>query len=216
MSGNEPLVPNYTGATAVTGVSRLVTHFTGSSSKSGPFSAHPGTYDDVSSSGPTPGPRARSVSPVRRQITGGSGYLSSRGLSTSPVKTQLTGTTSGGWFPGSSSNNNNAGSMAPLVPQITGGGLPVTHAYATPRPHSVVGHARNGGMAPLKSQWTGSSTSSLTGGGGGPLSPQTTGGGLFVTRPRPKSVLGSRGMGGSSHRGIELVRQMTGGSEWRS
>lgn len=225
-AGNEPLVPNYTGATTVTGVSRLVSHFTGSSAKTGPFSAHPGTTDDEEyTTGPTPGaPRARSVSPVRRQITGGSGYLSSRGLSTSPMKTQLTGTTNGGWFPGSSNNNNNAGSgasfMAPLVPQMTGGGLPVTHAYATPRPHSVVGHARNVGMVPLKSQWTGSSTTSSTGGGGGGggglLSPQTTGGGLFVTRPRPKSVLGSRGMGGSSHRGIELVRQMTGGSEWRS
>jgi len=73
----------------------------------------------------------------------------------------------------------------------------------------------NRNISPVKTNWTGSSTSSV---GSerptvAPLVQQTTGG-LFVTRPRPKSVLGSRGLG-SSHRGIELVRQATGG-DWKS
>lgn len=176
-------------------VGKLVTHFTGSSS--GPFSGgytYP-TNGDYLSRSETPAPggvRARSVSPVRRQITGGSGYMASRGAS--PIKSHLTG---GGGFP----------SAAPLVPQVTGGGLPITHAM---RPHSVIG-TRN--ISPVKTHWTGSSTTSNSSvGAAAPIVPQTTGG-LFVTRPRPKSVLGTRG--GSTHRGIELVRQATGG-EWKS
>lgn len=182
-------MPSYTGTTSV---GRITTQITGSSAKSsGVFtSSSPASYE------PTPGPRARSVSPIRRQITGGSGYLSSRGLSSSGVVAQMTG----------------GNGIAPLVPQTTGGGLPVTHAFGTARPHSVIGHART---VPLNPQWTGSSTTSSTGGPAQALSPQTTGGGLFVTRPRPKSVLGTRSALGGGHRGIELVRQMTGGSEWR-
>lgn len=183
------------------GPGRIFTQFTGTSSR-GPFSAY-ASANESESEGAYPYQRARSVSPIRRQITGGSGYAASR-AGANPVKSHLTGGSvksqftggGGGGFP----------SVTPLVPQVTGGGLPITHAM---RPHSVIGN-----RGPVKTNWTGSSTSSANEGPSvAPLVPQTTGG-LFVTRPRPKSVLGSRGLG-SSHRGIELVRQATGG-DWRS
>ncbi|KAF9518249.1 hypothetical protein BS47DRAFT_1389177 [Hydnum rufescens UP504] len=75
-----------------------------------------------------------------------------------------------------------------------GSGLPVTH-----RPMSMLGLFRS--TSPVKNHATGGGAMSV-------LSPQVTGGGLPVTRPRPKSVMSIRG--GISHRGIELVRQMTG------
>lgn len=202
-----PLVPTDTGSTSVYGrvnmnfappplddtssvgaVGKLVTHFTGGG---GPFGGYDSGSDSRSTS-PYKQSQSRSASPVRRQITGGSGYLS-RGLSTSPVKANITG---GSGFGGRDFSN-------PLSPQMTGSGLPVTHSM---RPHSVVGMARNftgGSTSPLKPN--------ITGGFGGGITPQTTGGGLPVTRPRPKSVMSTR-----SGRGMGLVRQITGGSDWTS
>ncbi|KAF8295727.1 hypothetical protein DL93DRAFT_785970 [Clavulina sp. PMI_390] len=216
---DSPVLSQRTGGTV-----RVASHLTGASSKSvaTPFSAH-----DPEESSSHRYPRPRSASPVRRQITGGSGYLSSRGLgSASTVKSQATGASSVAQtsriFAGSISSDFSDSDAAPvsatspLAQQVTGGGLPVTHAYAAPRPHSVIGNARLRSGTEIKPQWTGSSTSSMGGGGGpgegrGVVSPQTTGSGLLVTRPRPKSVLGSRGVSGMGGRGIELVRQMTGG-----
>ena len=175
-------------AAAGSHVGRLVTQFTGASSTT--FSTtYPSGGDSPSKSSPS-----RSASPVRRHITGGSGWAASR--SVSPVKSQYTG----GGFP----------ATAALVPQMTGGGLPITRAI---RSHSVIGNARSNSTSPIKVQWTGSSASEST--SGNLLSPQTTGSGLFVNRPRPKSVLGSRSALASSHREMKLVRQMTGG-DWQS
>lgn len=169
-------------AAAGSHVVRLVTHFTGAGPTT--FSAQ---GESLSKSSPS-----RSASPVRRQITGGSGWAASR--SVSPLKRQHTG---GAFL-----------ATAPLVPHMTGSGLPITRSV---RSHSVHGAVRANGTSPIKPQSTGSSASESI--SGNPLSPQTTGGGLLVNRPRPKSVLGSRGLG-SSHRGIGLVRQMTGASDW--
>lgn len=211
-----PLVPTDTGTTSVYGrvnmnfapppiddasstsvVGKLVTHFTGGR---GPFSGDAGSNSGYVS-GPESYSRSRSASPVRRQITGGSGYLATRGLSTSPIKTNITGGTS-------VSGGRDREFSTPLSPQMTGSGLPITHA----RPRSVIGMARDFsgssfssiGSGPLKRDVTGSLGAST-------IAPQTTGGGLPVTRPRPrpKSVIGNR-----SGRGIELVRQITGGSDW--
>jgi hypothetical protein len=177
-----PATPPSDGMAAGSHVGRLVSHFTGASSAT--FSAQ--TDDGDLPLKPSP---ALSASHVRRQITGGSGWAVSR--STTPLKGQHTGS-----------------ATAAVLPQMTGGGLPITRAV---RSHSVLGVGRPGGTGPIKAQWTGSSTSESA--SGNPLSPQATGGGLFVNRPRPKSVLGSRGGLGSSHRGMQLVRQMTGG-DW--
>jgi hypothetical protein len=169
-------------------VGRLVTHFTG------PGSSHYPSGGDSQPDSPSKPSLSRSASPVRRQITGGSGWAASRRVG--PMKSQL----QGGGFPGT----------AALVPQLTGSGLPITR---TVRSYSVLSGARANSTSPIKTQWTGSSTADSI--SGNPLSPNTTGGGLFVNRPRPKSVLGTRGGLGSSssHRGIGLVRQMTGG-DW--
>lgn len=193
---------SYTSSTSEdNGVSKILTQYTGTSSR-GPFSAYASANESDSESA-YPYQRARSVSPVRRQITGGSGYAASR-AGANPVRSHLTGGSVKSQFTGGGGGGFPA--AAPLVPQVTGGGLPITHAM---RPHSVIGN-----RSAVKTHWTGSSTGSANEGPGvAPLIPQTTGG-LFVTRPRPKSVLGSRGLG-SSHRGIELVRQATGG-EWKS
>jgi hypothetical protein len=121
------------------------------------------------------------------------------GRSVSPVRRQYTGTSTP--FRGAVTSSpikshytGSAFSAEGITPQITGSGLPVTH-----RPMSVLGLSRS--TSPVKNHTTGGGAMSV-------LSPQVTGGGLPVTRPRPKSVMSIRG--GISHRGIELVRQMTG------
>lgn len=131
-------------------------------------------------------------SPIKTHFTG-------MQRSASPVRRQFTGTSAGVSSRSVSPVKNQFtgnGGAGPLSPQFTGSGLPVTHA----RPMSVLGMSRS--ISPVKVH--GTETMS-------PLVPQVTGGGLPVTRPRPKSVMGNR-FAGTSHRGIELVRQMTGSS----
>ena len=127
-------------------------------------------------------PDISDLAPVRTHFTGA--------RSTSPVRRQLTGT---GSFVTSAVRSTNilkiqSTGNSVLSPQNTGG--------VSRRPISTLG-ARS--TVPLRTHATG-------GTGTSPLEPQITG----LSRPRPKSVLGIRS-GGIGNRGIELVRQITGG-----
>ena len=154
-------------------VDHLISHFTGSGET---LSTFPSVDDDSPVKAHLTG---RSASPVRRQYTDSSTPFGGM-RSSSPIKGHYTGSAF------------STGDM--ITPQLSGSGLPITH-----RPMSVLGMSRN--TSPVKSHGTGSGVVS-------PLVPQVTGGRLPITRPRPKSVMSIRS--GASHRGIELVRQMTG------